>query len=385
MSSTRIPAVFMRGGTSKGVFFHAHDLPQNPALRDSLLLRLMGSPDPYGVQIDGMGGGSSSTSKVVVMSRSRRAGHDVDYLFGAVAIEAGRIDWSGNCGNLSAAVGPFAIAQGLVEAPRDGAATVRIWQANLGKTIVATVPMRDGEVCESGDFMLDGVAFPAGEVRLEFLDPAGGDSGTDGGATLFPTGRPIDTLQVPGIGRIEATLIDAGNPAVFVDAVALDLTGVELREHVNGDAALLARAELLRAHAAVAMGLAPDAATATRDRPATPKLAFFARRKTYTASDGREVRQEAIDLVARIFSMGRLHHAMTGTGAIAIASAAAVPGTVLSRLLPDAPQCIAFGHPSGVTRVEADVSQVDGVWTIRRVALSRSARVLMTGQVHLPR
>lgn len=385
MSAIRIPAVFMRGGTSKGVFFHAHDLPEDPVSRDTLLLRLMGSPDPYGVQIDGMGGGSSSTSKVVVMSRSRRAGHDVDYLFGAVAIEAGMIDWSGNCGNLSAAVGPFAIAQGLVDAPRDGAATVRIWQANLGKTIVATVPVRDGEVCESGDFMLDGVAFPASEIRLEFLDPAGRDSGTEGDATLFPTGRTIDRLLVPGVGPVEATLIDAGNPAVFVDAAALNLTGVELREHVNSDAAVLARAELLRAHAAVAMGLAPDAATATRNRPATPKLAFIARPQTYRASDGREVLQETIDLVVRIFSMGRLHHAMTGTGAIGIASAAAVPGTVVSRLLPDAARGITFGHPSGVTRVEADVSRIDGVWTIQRVALSRSARTLMTGCVHIPR
>lgn len=385
MPAIRIPAVFMRGGTSKGVFFHAHDLPQDPAARDALLLRLMGSPDPYGVQIDGMGGGSSSTSKVVVMARSQRAGHDVDYLFGAVAIEAGMIDWSGNCGNLSAAVGPFAIAQGLVDAPRDGAATVRIWQANLGKTILATVPMRDGEVCESGDFMLDGVAFPSSEVRLAFLDPAGGD--TDSGATLFPTGNPIDELRVPGFGRVEATFIDAGNPAVFVDSTVLGLTGVELREHVNGDAALLARAELLRAHAAVAMGLAPDEATATRDRPATPKLAFFARPRSYRAADGREVRAESIDLLARIFSMGRLHHAMTGTGAIAIASAAAVSGTVVARLLPGAGATpgLAFGHPSGITRVEADVSRVDGVWTIRRVALSRSARVLMTGHVHAAR
>jgi probable AcnD-accessory protein PrpF len=384
MAIHRIPAVFMRGGTSKGVFFHAHDLPTDIAVRDALLLRLMGSPDPYGVQIDGMGGGSSSTSKVVLLSRSQRPGHDIDYFFGAVAIDARVIDWSGNCGNLSAAVAPFAIEQGLVEVPQDGPARVRIWQANLGKTIVATVQMRGGAVCESGDFMLDGVAFPSSEVLLEFVDP-GGSEGDGFAGHLFPTGRILDELTVPGLGRVEATLIDAGNPSVFIDASVLGLTGVEMREHVNGNVALLAQAELLRSHAAVAMGLAPDAPSATRDRPATPKLAFVAQPQTYRAADGREVHREAIDLVARIFSMGRLHHAMTGTGAIAIASAAAVPGTVVSRLLPRASKerGLAFGHPSGVTHVAAEVSPINGQWTIQRVSLSRSARVLMSGCVHV--
>lgn len=375
----------MRGGTSKGLFFHAHDLPDDPAQRDRLLLRLTGSPDPYGVQIDGMGGGSSSTSKVVVLSKSQRPGHDVDYRFGAVAIDAPVIDWSGNCGNLSAAVGPFAIAQGLVNAPADGEAVVRIWQVNIGKTIVAHVPMREGRVCESGGFALDGVAFPGAEVRLEFEDPAGGEDGGGTPGALFPTGRVIDTLEVAGFGAVEATLIDAGNPAVLVDAAVLGLQGTELRDAVNGNAALLARAECLRAAAAVAMGLAPTAEAATRERPATPKLAFFARPADYRAADGRMVEAGSIDVLARIFSMGRLHHAMTGTGAVGIAAAAAVPGTVVHRLLRrDGAEGVVFGHPSGVTRVAADAVRVQDQWTIRRVALSRSARVLMEGVVRVP-
>jgi hypothetical protein len=384
MYTIRIPAVYMRGGTSKGVFFHAGDLPADPAARDKLLLRIIGSPDPYGVQIDGMGGGSSSTSKVVLVKKSQRSGHDVDYLFGAVAIGESIIDWSGNCGNLSAAVGPFAISQGLVEAPTEGPSKVRIWQANIGRTINATVQMRGGLVCESGAFMLDGVSFPSAEIRLEFMDPAGAEGSGAVGA-LFPTGHVLDVLNVPGLGPVEATLIDAGNPAVFVDASVLGLTGRELREDVNSNAALLTRAENLRGVAAVAMGLATSAEVATRDRPATPKLAFFAKPEAYQASDGRRVDASSIDVLARIFSMGKLHHAMTGTGAVAIAAAATVPGTVVSRLLVrGGDHGIAFGHPSGVTSVAADAALVNGQWNIGRVALSRSARVLMEGFVRVP-
>lgn len=383
----RIPASYMRGGTSKGVFFLASDLPSDPAVRDAMLLRVVGSPDPYGLQIDGMGAGTSSTSKVVIVSRSDRAGHDVDYCFGAVDISRPLIDWSGNCGNLSAAVGPFAIAHGLVDAPPDGAACVRIWQVNLGKTIVASVPMRGGAVLEAGDFMLDGVAFPAAEVQLEFLDPSGDESGAQPGG-LLPTGRVLDRLRVPEVGDIDATLITAGNPTVFVDASALGLLGTETRAEVNAQPALLARVESVRAHAAVAMGLAASAEEATRYRPATPKLAFVAHPQAYVTADARLVEVEQIDLCARIFSMGGLHHAMTGTGAVAIAAAAAVPGTVVHRLLarPAGIQSasLAFGHPSGITQVEADAAFVDGAWIIRRVSLSRSARVLMEGWVRLP-
>lgn len=384
----RIPAVFMRGGTSKGVFFRAEDLPQDPAARDALLLRVVGSPDPYGTQIDGMGAGTSSTSKVVVISRSTQPGHDVDYLFGAVDIGSALIDWSGNCGNLSAAVGPFAIAQGLVAAPRNGKALVRIWQVNTSKTIRAYVPMADGAVLESGDFTLDGVAFPSAGIQLEFLQPGGGE-GEEAGP-LFPTGKVLDTLQVPGFGTIEATLINAGNPAVFIRAEILGLKGTELRNEINQDPALLARVETLRAHAALAMGLADSVASATLHRPATPKLAYFAAPQSYMAADGRPVSASNIDLLARIFSMGKLHHAMTGTGAIAIAAAAAIPGTVVSSIMNsktgggEEERAVAFGHPSGVTRVAAMARRAPSGWEIERVTLQRSARVLMEGFVRLP-
>lgn len=380
----RIPAVLMRGGSSKGVFFLADDLPADPARRDRLLLRIVGSPDPYRTHIDGLGGATSSTSKVVLLSRSARPGCDVDYRFGAVAVDAPLIDWSGNCGNLTAAVGPFAIRAGLVPAPAQGWATVRIWQANIGRTIVAQVPMRDGEVDELGDFGLDGVAFPAAEVRLEFLDPAS-DAHGEGGTAMFPTGRRIDRLDVPGLGAIEATLIDAGNPTVFVAASGLGLKGTEMPGDVNGDAALLARAEAVRAHGAVAMGLADSPALATATRPATPKLAFVAAPADYRAADGRPVPAGSIDLLARIFSMGRLHHAMTGTGAVAIAAAAAVPGTLVSRVAAlGADGRVRFGHPSGRLSVGALAEQDGGAWTVRKVMLSRSARRLMEGWVLVP-
>jgi probable AcnD-accessory protein PrpF len=324
MTQLRIPAVYMRGGASKGVFFLAEDLPSDRERRDRILLRVIGSPDPYGKHIDGMGGATSSTSKVVIVSRSARPDSDVDYLFGQVAIDAPVIDWSGNCGNLTAAVGPFAISAGLLSAPAAGVAAVRIWQANIGKRIIAQVPMRGGEVLEGGTFQLDGVAFPAAEVRLEFLDPAGEDAQSGAGAT-FPTGRAIDILEVPGLGRLEATLINAGNPTIFVDAGSLGLKGTELQQDVNDRRDVLALAEAVRARGAVAMGLAPTAEEATAKRPHTPKIAFIAKPAGYTASDGTRIEPQSMDLLARIFSMGKLHHAMTGTGAVAIAAAAAIP------------------------------------------------------------
>jgi probable AcnD-accessory protein PrpF len=384
MTPLRIPAVYMRGGTSKGVFFLARDLPAEAAERDRILLRVVGSPDPYGKHIDGMGGGTSSTSKVVILSPSTHPDCDVDYLFGAVAIGAPVIDWTGNCGNLSAAVGPFAISAGLVAAPAQGWATVRIWQANIGKRIVARVPMQGGEVQEQGDFVLDGVAFPTAEVRLEFPDPAAGeDEGP--AAALFPTGRRIDVLQVPGVGAIEATLINAGLPTVFVDAAALGLRGTEGQGDVNGNPTLLALAEQLRSHGAVAMGLVATPLEATSGRPHTPKLAFVAPPAGYQASDGRTVAAGSIDLLARIFSMGPLHHAMTGTGAVAIAAAAAVPGTLLHRIAPLGPDgCVRVGHPSGTLVVGAQAAEVDGRWVVHKVVMSRSARRLMEGWVRVP-
>lgn len=387
MRQVGIAAAYMRGGTSKGVFFEPAALPgasaSDPAARDRLLLRVVGSPDPYGKHIDGMGGATSSTSKVVLVSRSTRADCDVDYLFGAVNIERPLIDWSGSCGNLVAAVGPFAIARGLLDAPRDGWATVRIWQANIGKRIIATVPMQDGEPVETGDFELDGVAFPAAEIALEFVDPAGGDTG--GGGVLFPTGQLCESLPVPGVGTFEVTLINAGNPTIFVHAHSLGLGGCELQADVNTHSELLARLEHVRAHAAVRMGLAPSAERATADSPATPKLAFVAPPREYRSAAGRVVSANDHDLSMRILSMGKLHHAITGTGGVAVAAAAAIAGTVVSKLLPQGSlQKITVGHPSGVLRTGATARGSGAGAQVGSVRMSRSARRLMEGLVLVP-
>jgi probable AcnD-accessory protein PrpF len=384
----RIPATYMRGGTSKGVFFRLQDLPERARVpgpaRDALLQRVIGSPDPYGKQIDGMGGATSSTSKTVIVSRSERAGHDVDYLFGQVGIETDFVDWSGNCGNLSAAVGPFAIASGLVDAatlPRDGLATVRIWQENIGKTIVAHVPVVDGQVRETGDFELDGVTFPAAEVQLEFLDPA--DDGEEGGA-MFPTGQVVDTLEVPGVGSFQATLINAGIPTIFLDAAALGYSGTELQDAINGDAAALAKFEKIRAYGALKMGLIAHVDEAAR-RQHTPKVAFVAPPKDYVASSGKAVAAADVDLLVRAMSMGKLHHAMMGTAAVAIGTAAAIPGTLVSLAAGGVGrEAVRFGHPSGTLRVGAEARQVEGQWVVTKAVMSRSARVLMEGWVRVP-
>ena len=383
MTQLRIPAVYMRGGTSKGVFFLASDLPADPALRDKILLRVIGSPDPYGKHIDGMGGATSSTSKVVLISKSSHPDCDVDYLYGGLAVDKAVVDWSGNCGNLTAAVGPFAISMGLVSAPAEGWATVRIWQANIGKQIIAHVPMRGGEVQEEGDFELDGVTFPAAEVKLEFLDP-GAEEGDGAGGAMLPTGHVTDWLDVPGVGRIEATLINAGLPTIFVAAESLGFKGNELQPDINPHADILARIETIRRHGAVAMGLAatPEDAAKTAH---TPKLSFVAPSQTYTASDGRVVKAEDIDLLARVFSMGPLHHAMTGTGAVAIASAVAVPGTIPNRLARKQPDGrVRFGHPSGTLGVGAEAREENGQWVVTKAMMSRSARRLMEGWVRVP-
>ena len=384
----RIPATYMRGGTSKGVFFRLQDLPafaQAPGkARDALLVRVIGSPDPYGKQTDGMGGATSSTSKVVIISPASVPDHDVDYLYGQVPVDGDFIDWSGNCGNLSSAVGPFAIANGFLDPariPRDGLCTVRIWQANIGKTIVAHVPVHAGEVQESGDFELDGVTFPAAEIALEFLDPA--DEGEDGGA-MFPTGQLVDELDVPGLGRVRATLINAGVPMVFVEAATLGYDGTELQPAINEDKAALARLEAIRAAGAVRMGLIGDVAQAAA-RPLTPKVAFVAPPKDYVASSGKPVAAADIALLARAISMGKLHHAMMGTASVAIATAAAVPGTLVNAAAGGGTRdVVRFGHPSGTLRVGADVRQVDGQWVATKAVMSRSARVLMEGTVRVP-
>ncbi|NIF18508.1 2-methylaconitate cis-trans isomerase PrpF [Pantoea sp. Cy-639] len=385
----RIPATYIRGGTSKGVFFRLQDLPERAQIpgpaRDALLLRVIGSPDPYGKQIDGMGGATSSTSKSVILSPSIKPDHDVDYLFGQVSIDKAFVDWSGNCGNLSAAVGSFAIASGLVDAarvPRDGIATVRIWQANIGKTIVAHVPITQGEVQETGDFELDGVTFPAAEVQLEFLDPAADEEG--GGGAMFPTGNLVDDLEVPGVGTFKATLINAGIPTIFINAADIGYTGTELQDAINGDVAALARFEAIRAHGAVRMGLIAHVDQAA-GRQHTPKVAFVAAPTTYTASSGKPVKAEEVDLLVRALSMGKLHHAMMGTAAVAIGTAAAIPGTLVNLAAGGgARSAVRFGHPSGTLRVGAEARQVDGQWTVTKAIMSRSARVLMEGWVRVP-
>lgn len=384
----RIPATYMRGGTSKGVFFRLQDLPEaaqqpGPA-RDAVLLRVIGSPDPYGKQIDGMGGATSSTSKTVILSPSSRADHDVDYLFGQVSIDKAFVDWSGNCGNLSAAVGAFAISSGLVDAsriPENGLATVRIWQANISKTIIAHIPVCNGQVQESGDFELDGVTFPAAEVQLEFMDPAADEDG-DGGA-MFPTGNLIDTLDVPGIGSFPATMINAGIPTIFVNAADIGYQGTELQDAINGDAAALARFETIRAYGAVKMGLIKDIAEAAT-RQHTPKIAFVAPAASYQSSSNKTVQAADIDLLVRALSMGKLHHAMMGTAAVAIGTAAAIPGTLVSNAAGGAKQAVRFGHPSGTLRVGAEAVQDNGQWKVSRAIMSRSARVLMEGWVRIP-
>ncbi|AYF35593.1 2-methylaconitate cis-trans isomerase PrpF [Vreelandella alkaliphila] len=380
-----IPATYMRGGTSKGVFFTLDNLPEAARVpgeaRDKLLMRVIGSPDPYEKQIDGMGGATSSTSKTVILSKSESSDHDVDYLFGQVSIDKPFVDWSGNCGNLSAAVGPYAIANGLVDPakiPQNGVAEVRIWQVNISKTIVSKVPIVNGQVQETGDFELDGVTFPAAEIPVAFMDPA------DGEGAIFPTGSLVDDLEVPGVGVLKATLINAGIPTVFVNAQDIGYTGCELQEAINSDAKALAMFETIRAHAAVRMGLIKHVDEAA-SRQHTPKVAFVAPPASYTASSGKAVNAENIDLVVRALSMGKLHHAMMGTAAVAIGAAAAIQGTLVNLAAGgEEREAVTFGHPSGSLRVGAKASLADGRWQIDQAVMSRSARVLMEGSVRIP-
>ena len=380
----RIPATYMRGGTSKGVFFQLDDLPEparvpGPA-RDALLLRVIGSPDPYGKHTDGMGGATSSTSKTVILSKSTRADHDVDYLFGQVSIDQPFIDWSGNCGNLTAAVGSFAISQGLVDparVPDEGVCEVRIWQANIHKTIVAHVPVHQGQVQETGDFELDGVTFPAAEVGIDFLAPTGDEP-------VLPTGRLIDEFDAPGFGRLKASFISAGIPTIFVNAADIGFAGDELQPAINDKPELLEKLEVLRAHGGVAMGLFKDISEAV-SRQHTPKLAWVAPPADYTASSGKLVSAADIDLNVRAMSMGKLHHAMMGTAAVAIATAAAIPGTLVNLAAGGGQRhSVTFGHPSGTLKVGAAAGQVNEVWQVEKVSMSRSARVLMEGWVRVP-
>ncbi|WP_188015165.1 2-methylaconitate cis-trans isomerase PrpF [Vibrio harveyi] len=384
-SQIKVPATYMRGGTSKGVFFNLEDLPQPAQVageaRDKLLLRVIGSPDPYAKQIDGMGGATSSTSKTVVVSRSQRVDHDVDYLFGQVSIDKPFVDWSGNCGNLSAAVGPFAIHAGLIDEdriPQNGIVTVRVWQVNIGKSILIHVPIVNGFVQETGEFELDGVTFPAAEIQVDFVDPA------DSEGSMFPTGNLVDDLVVPDVGTFNATFINAGIPTIFVDAEALGYQGTELQDDINNDESALAKFESIRAHGALKMGLI-DSLEEAQTRQHTPKIAFVSQPKSYLSSSGKAVEAGEVDILVRALSMGKLHHAMMGTAAVAIASAACVPGTLVNLAAGGGEkESVTFGHPSGMLKVGAKAKQTEQGWVVEKVIMSRSARILMEGFVRVP-
>jgi 2-methylaconitate isomerase len=385
----KVAATYMRGGTSKGVFFHLTDLPTDCQVpgeaRDKLLMRVIGSPDPYGKQIDGMGAATSSTSKTVILSKSMQPGHDVDYLFGQVSIDKPFVDWSGNCGNLTAAVGPYAITNGLIDAsriPRDGVVVVRIWQANIGKTIISHVPITNGAVQETGDFELDGVTFPAAEVKIEFMNPAAEEEGV--GGAMFPTGNLVDDLEVPGVGTFKATMINAGIPTIFLNAEDIGYKGTELQDDINSDTKALAMFETIRAHGAIRMGLIKDLSEAAT-RQHTPKVAFVAKPKDYVSSSGKPVGAKDVDLLVRALSMGKLHHAMMGTAAVSIGTAAAITGTLVNLAAGGGARTeVRFGHPSGTLRVGAEARQEAGEWVVTKAIMSRSARVLMEGWVKLP-
>ncbi len=384
-SQIKVPATYMRGGTSKGVFFNLDDLPQPAQVageaRDKLLLRVIGSPDPYAKQIDGMGGATSSTSKTVIVSRSERADHDVDYLFGQVSIDKPFVDWSGNCGNLSAAVGPFAIHAGLIDEdriPENGIVTVRVWQVNIGKTILIHVPIVNGFVQETGEFELDGVTFPAAEIQVDFVDPA------DGEGSMFPTGNLVDDLVVPDVGTFNATFINAGIPTIFIDAEALGYQGTELQDDINNDESALAKFESIRVHGALKMGLI-DSLEESQTRQHTPKIAFVSQPKSYLSSSGKTVEAGEVDILVRALSMGKLHHAMMGTAAVAIASAACVPGTLVNLAAGGGEkESVTFGHPSGTLKVGAKAKQTEQGWVVEKAIMSRSARILMEGFVRVP-
>ncbi|HCE3379781.1 TPA: 2-methylaconitate cis-trans isomerase PrpF [Vibrio parahaemolyticus] len=385
MSQIKVPATYMRGGTSKGVFFSLEDLPPEAqvagAARDKLLLRVIGSPDPYGKQIDGMGGATSSTSKTVIVSRSSRDDHDVDYLFGQVSIDKPFVDWSGNCGNLSSAIGPFAIHAGLIpqdRIPENGIVTVRVWQVNISKTILVHVPIVNGFVQETGEFELDGVTFPAAEIQVDFVDPA------DGEGSMFPTGNLVDDLVVPDVGTFNATFINAGIPTIFIDAESIGYQGTELQDQINNDDAALAMFESIRAHGALKMGLISELEEA-QTRQHTPKIAFVSKPKSYQSSSGKAVNESEIDVLVRALSMGKLHHAMMGTAAVAIASAACVPGTLVNLAAGGGEkESVTFGHPSGTLKVGAQARQTEQGWVVQKAIMSRSARILMEGFVRVP-
>ena len=379
----KVKATYMRGGTSKGTFFNIADLPkeaqEDTKKRDKLLQRIVGSPDVYKQQMDGMGGATSSTSKAILVGKSSVPNHDVDYYFGQVAIDKDFMDWSGNCGNLSSAVGPFAIHEGLVDnVPQNGVCCVRIWQANIKKTILCYVTMVDGQVKELGDYYIDGVAFPAQEILLEFAEPV------DPSEELFPTGNLVDDLEVPGIGTFKATMITAGIPTIFLNAADIGYKGTELQADINSDAQALARFEKIRSYGALKMGLISDLSEA-ETRQHTPKIAFVAPKSDFTTSSGKEVKASEIDLHVRALSMQKLHHAMMGTASVAIGVAACIEGTLVNIAAGGGEKtAVEFGHPSGTLKVGAVIKKENGKYIVDKATMSRSARIIMKGEVYAP-
>ena len=379
----KVKATYMRGGTSKGTFFNIADLPEPAQVagkaRDKLLQRIVGSPDVYKKQMDGMGGASSSTSKAILIGKSQKTDHDVDYYFGQVAIDKDFMDWSGNCGNLSSAVGPFAIKEGLVaNVPESGVCCVKIWQANIKKTILCYVSMIDGMVKEMGDYEIDGVAFPAEEIKLEFVEPV------DPSEELFPTGNLVDDLEVPGVGTFKATMITAGIPTIFLNANEIGYKGTELQDDINSDTKALERFETIRVAGALKMGLISDPKEAVTKQH-VPKVAFVSPPQDFITSSGKEVQADAMDLHVRALSMQQLHHAMMGTASVAIGVAACIPGTLVNLASGGGEKdSVTFGHPSGAIKVGARISKNGEKYIVEKASMSRSARIIMEGNVYVP-
>jgi 2-methylaconitate cis-trans-isomerase PrpF len=377
----RIRAVFVRGGTSRALVFHHRDLPEDRAAWDPVFLAALGSPDPGGRQLDGLGGGISSLSKVAVVGAPTRPDADVDYTFGQVEVTRAAVDYRGNCGNISSAIGPFAIDEALIPA-REPTTVVRIHNTNTRKLIHAHVPVKAGEAAVGGDFALDGVPGTGARIALDFLDPGGAVTGR-----LLPTGQAQETLDVPGLGTVAASLVDATNPMVFVRAKDLGLDGTERPEILDARPGLPARLEAIRAAAAVRMGLARTPEDAGRTSPAVPKIAVVAPPTGYHTLTGATVEPDAVDLVARVVSMGKVHRAFALTGAMCLAVAARIAGTVAheAAALAGAAGDVRIGHPSGILPVAASVARgPDGAPVAQTVTVYRTARRLMEGFVLVP-
>jgi 2-methylaconitate cis-trans-isomerase PrpF len=375
MRHLRLPAVFMRGGTSKAVMVNAADLPADPAAWDAILLEVMGSPDPNGRQLDGMGGGVSSVSKVCVVGPPRRPDADVDYTFAQVSVREAHVDYSGNCGNMSSAIGPFAVEEGLVPRPQDGETAVRIHNTNTGKVIVAKFPVVDGALAADGELEIDGVAGKAAAIRLEFLDPGGAKTGK-----LLPTGQAVDQLEVAGLGTIAASCVDAANPAVFVAAESVGKTGIELPDALEKDQAFLEKMEAIRRAASVRMGITADLEAAAKVS-SVPLVAMVAAPQAAATLSGRALAADDADIVVRMLSMRQPHRATPITGAICLAIAARVPGSIPARLRRAGDGPTRIGHPSGMTLVDAAVEGEGPELRARHGAVYRTARRLFEGAV----